>query len=380
MISSAEFRKRYFPQLAETSWLASCSLAPLSTELQARYHQLLNNMLEAHHLPWHAFETEVANARTHFACLINTQPEHIALLPNASICAYQLISTLPPRDSSLSLLYSDAEFPSVANVWQAQATYGANVEYGNDDLLRQRLQQGPAPDLLSLPAACYQSGRRLPINEMITLAHTAGSKVAIDAYPLLGVMPIDVNHLGCDFLFGGTMKYLLGLPGLAFLYVRDPEQLATPRLTGWFARQNPFDFCPHQLDFTQEARRLETGTQAIPAVIAANAGFKVLKQLDLHAVSTYVQHLLAYAATCLIQQGETLVDYDANRPHGAHLAISDPHPERLASFLEQYAIITSPRGHVLRLSFHYFCCQHDIDHFCQYLKLYRRQQRGACES
>jgi len=45
----------------------------------------------------------------------------------------------------------------------------------------------------------------------------------VDAYQAVGVEPVDVERLDCDYLVAGTMKYLLGLPGLAFLYVRSPE-------------------------------------------------------------------------------------------------------------------------------------------------------------
>ena len=35
------------------------------------------------------------------------------------------------------------------------------------------------------------------------------------------MLPVDVDELSCDYLVAGTCKYLLGLPGVAFLYVRD---------------------------------------------------------------------------------------------------------------------------------------------------------------
>ncbi|MFD6107806.1 aminotransferase class V-fold PLP-dependent enzyme, partial [Nocardia salmonicida] len=50
-----------------------------------------------------------------------------------------------------------------------------------------------------------------------------GAEVFVDAYQAAGVEPVDVHRLDCDYLVAGTSKYLLGLPGLAFLYARRPE-------------------------------------------------------------------------------------------------------------------------------------------------------------
>ena len=47
-----------------------------------------------------------------------------------------------------------------------------------------------------------------------------GALLFVDAYQTLGTMPIDVRALGVDFLAAGNLKFLMGIPGIAFLYVR----------------------------------------------------------------------------------------------------------------------------------------------------------------
>ena len=66
----------------------------------------------------------------------------------------------------------------------------------------------------------YRSGERLPVEEITRLAHERGALVLLDAYQSAGTLPLDVGALDVDFLAAGTVKYLLGLPGLAFLYAR----------------------------------------------------------------------------------------------------------------------------------------------------------------
>ena len=70
-----------------------------------------------------------------------------------------------------------------------------------------------------------------------------GAHVILDCYQSIGTLPLDVVDLGVSFACGGSVKYLCGGPGAAWLYVRKDliEQFA-PRVTGWFGNEAPFAF------------------------------------------------------------------------------------------------------------------------------------------
>ena len=89
------------------------------------------------------------------------------------------------------------------------------------------------------------------------------------------VNPIDVKTRGIDFLAAGNLKFLMGIPGIAFLYVR-PELADTlrPTLTGWFGRVQPFRFDPKRLDWAPGARRFDTGTPPVLNAYIARAGMQ----------------------------------------------------------------------------------------------------------
>jgi kynureninase len=55
---------------------------------------------------------------------------------------------------------------------------------------------------------------------VIRRAHEAGAVVILDAYQSAGTVPLDVTALGVDFATGGSVKWLCGWPGAAWLYVR----------------------------------------------------------------------------------------------------------------------------------------------------------------
>src|SRR5207237_8162741 len=77
---------------------------------------------------------------------------------------------------------------------------------------------------------------------------------------------------------GGSVKWLCGGPGAAWLYVR-PELAAElePALVGWQAHARPFAFEP-ELQYAEGAARFLTGTPNVPALYAATAGYHVVEE------------------------------------------------------------------------------------------------------
>jgi kynureninase len=111
-------------------------------------------------------------------------------------------------------------------------------------------------------------------------AHAGGALCFIDAYQSVGQLPVDVGETGVDFLCSGGLKWLLGGPGIAFLYARgDLLPSLEPTVTGWFAHARPFDFDPTRLVLHDDARRLEQGTPALAAVHAQLGGLDVLEEI-----------------------------------------------------------------------------------------------------
>jgi selenocysteine lyase/cysteine desulfurase len=277
-------------------------------------------------------------------------------------------------DGRPKIVTTDLEFPSVAQVWLAQGRRGAEVGYAGDAHDYPRLIDGHTR-IVSVPMTEYRYAERLPVADIARLAHDAGAEVFVDAYQAVGTEPVDVDRLGCDYLVAGTMKYLLGLPGIAFLYVRSPEATdREPRLTGWLGRVDPFAFDPRTLDFPGEARRFETGTPSVPAAYAANAGLGLIARTDLAAVRQHVLDLADLAADRLAAQGEQVRRLPRER-RGAHIGLIDPDPAGLANQLAEHGVAVSPRGDVVRLSFHYHTDTDDIDALCAALAQVRVTHR-----
>jgi selenocysteine lyase/cysteine desulfurase len=354
-----------FPSLADTVHLASCSQGAASTRMVSALQEFQWSM-RSHGAPWDLWMRRVDDARRAFAGHIGAAPQEIAILGCASEGAFQVASTMD-WGSRNGIVTTDMEFPSIAHVWLAQQRRGASVRYVPEhrgivhaEEYVSAIEETTA--LVSVPLVSYRNGLRLPVTEVIEAAHAAGARVIVDAYQAAGVLPIDVKALGCDYLVGGALKYLLGVPGIAFLYARAglPDALE-PQLTGWFGRVNPFSFDPRSIDFPARASRFETGTPAIPSAYAAAAGLETLAEADPQAIDAHVRGLVDLAHDRLTEIGETLWSPADPALRGPQVALVDDQPDALAARLAERHIVTSPRGRLLRLSFHYYNDVSDVD-------------------
>ena len=353
--------------------LASCSHAPLSDALGAALLEYQYTLREFG-APWERWMAEVDTARREFAALINADVDEIAVVPSASVGAFQVASTQDwsqrPR-----LITADAEFGSIAQVWLAQEANGAEIIHVGGDLESANLS-GQDPDaaegylseldertaLVSIPLITYRTGTRMPVTQVLARARQVGARTVVDAYQGTGVEPIDVRQLGCDYLISGTLKYLLGIPGLAFLYVRAGlEDGRPPAQTGWFGRVNPYDLSTRVLDRPAHARRFESGTPCIPAAFAAVAGLRLIAEAGVERIAAHIAELGRHLDASLREAGEHVLSPADDARRGPMVAIRDAEPDRLCADLLRERIIASPRGEAVRLSLHLFNDTEDLD-------------------
>ena len=80
------------------------------------------------------------------------------------------------------------------------------------------------------------------------------------------------------------MKWLCGGPGAGYLYVRpDLQNKLEPKTTGWMAHEHPFAF-ETELQYAPNIRRFLHGSPAIPALYAAQSGYKIINEIGVEKI------------------------------------------------------------------------------------------------
>ena len=215
--------RAHIPLLEHAIPLNNCSQAPLTSVTLAAAERYLQSW-GSRGMDWDAWIAEVEACRTAFATLINASPDDVGVVSSVSHATSAIATALRFDTGRDVIVASGAEFPTVGHVWLAQERRGAQVRWV-------RVRDGAVPledyaaaidertAIVSAAHAYYQNGSVQDVAAIATLARSRGALSYVDAYQSVGAVPIDVKALGVDFLASGTLKYLMGTPGIAFLYI-----------------------------------------------------------------------------------------------------------------------------------------------------------------
>ena len=81
---------------------------------------------------------------------------------------------------------------------------------------------------------------RLPVEEICRRGRQAGILTIVDAAHAPGQIPVDLQQLGADIVFGNCHKWMLSPKGSAFLYVRrEVQELIQPFVVSWGYHATP---------------------------------------------------------------------------------------------------------------------------------------------
>jgi len=349
----AEFRSR-FPILREKIYLNSCSQGALSRDVEEAIGEWLRSW-HRYGSPWDLWVEEYELARRLFAALINARPEEVAIVASASAGVNSLASALSFGQRK-KIVLGEFEFPTMGHIWLSQRARGAEVIFAAATENRMRPEaydQLVDRDTLIVPLThlCFMNGFRSPVADVVRIAHDRGALVLLDDYQDCGTRPIDVKAMQVDAYVSGTLKYLLGPPGVAFLYVR--EELAdslVPTVTGWFGQRNPFAFDVKLLDPAPGTRRFESGTPPIPPVYGAMAGIRLLQRLGLASVADEVRRLSQALIRGLTDLGVRIKTPPESV--GPLIVLQTPNAEQLVNIFGENGVTCSSRHDGLRISLH----------------------------
>lgn len=218
------------------------------------------------------------------------------------------------------------------------------------DALIAALERGA--DLVVVSQVMFMSGQIInDLDRLAVACHQHGARLLVDSYHAIGVISVDAAQIGCDFMIGGSYKYLRGGPGAAFLYIA-PEALESglrPLDTGWFANSEEFAYQ------RPDPPLLKSGGDAFlestPPVLTwyqARSGQQFTLAIGIDRLRAYSLHQLTALREYLSQAGvNSVVGGDTN--HGAFLAVRLATATQLPSILEGEGIICDARGEWLRL-------------------------------
>lgn len=357
-----------FPIAGRLNYLNNCSLTPLHRRGRAALEEYARLWTELGGRAWYDhWLGELEALRAEFAAVLGADADEIALQPGVSTALVAAASAIDfsRRDA---VVVADIDFPADGHVFLARERLGVKVRFVHSP-------DGVSVPLESFAAAIdertalvctghvyYASGAIQDVAALAHVCHEKGALLLVDAYQSIGAIPFDAHASGVDFLAGGTLKWLMGGPGMAFLYVR--RELAArmrPTALGWWAVRDPFSFDVQHLDLPENARRFEYGTPSVPTAYAARAGLALFRDVGIARVRESHRRLSQRLVDGALASGLSVRSPLEAERRTAIVAIAHPDPHDAVERLRGRGIIVDSRPGVVRLSPHFFNTAEEID-------------------
>ena len=376
-----------FPITRDLVYLNNCSLTPLPKRGREAIDRFTGEWTDLGGRAWYDhWIGEYEAFRADLARILGATVDEVAIEPNVSAGLVGIASTFDYAKRP-KVIVSDLDFPTDGHAFLAVAPRGAHVEFvRSPDHVRIPLELFERAVDERTAAVCtghvyFTTGWIQDVKALAEICHRKGTRLVVDAYQSIGAFPFDVHAAGVDYLVGGTLKWLMGGPGIAFLYARrDVADAARPSAVGWWGVADPFAFDVEHLDPGKGARRFEYGTPAVAAIYAARAGISLLDEIGIATVRERHMLLSQRLVDGARAQGWTIRCPAVASERTTIVTLEHPEPQKAVDALRARGVITDSRPGLIRLSPHYFNTPGEIDRALELLEPLRARDRATTAS
>ncbi len=350
-----------FPIFQHKAYLNTCSLGALSNRSRRRVMDFLDTWEHRGAAAWYDVWWEaLTDTREGYAGLIGAKPHEIALHASVSTASSVIASALDYTKRP-KVVTTTLDFPTLAYQWLAKEPRGVEVVVVESpdgisvpvEAIAEAVDDRTA--LVATSHVYFTTGAIQDIEAVAAAAHRHGAFCFIDAYQSVGQIPFSIPATGVDFLCSGGLKWLLGGPGLVFLYVREAlHQELTPTVTGWFAHDRQFDFDSVSMEFAGDARRFEQGTPALAAIHAQLGGLEMLHEIGIETIRSVVADLTEDLVSRVRHAKMELTIAPDPAQRSAIVMVRDADPKATVAKLAEANVVADARpGHVRLSPFFY---------------------------
>ncbi|MFZ5769363.1 MAG: aminotransferase class V-fold PLP-dependent enzyme [Bacillota bacterium] len=302
--------------------------------------------------------------RCALAQLIGAQEDEIALTHNVTdginVVAWSV--DWKPGDE---VILTDQEHPGNLLTWyNLRDRYGTKVHLvpaGPGVNLAEEVARvlSPRTRLVSISHVSRRTGTEFPVGEVCRVAHKVGAKVLIDGAQAVGVVPVDVRDIGCDYYTLSGHKWLLGPKGTGALYVR--RELLDETWPSWVGSHSEayWDF-QGTYHWLESAARFEYGTQNAGVLAGLRQAIRWLEDISWDVIRARVQTLAELIASNLasVEQVTLIPRVGRSGIVSFKLATNRIDNRRLCERLwNDHKILVSPLEHTttdVRVAVHFF--------------------------
>jgi kynureninase len=349
-----------FPILAHTTYLVSHSLGPMPRKAADRMAEYARMWAERGIRAWAEGWWEIPmRVGDQIGRIVGAPPGSTVMCQNVSIAEAVVLSCFRPVDPARSrVACARGSFPSVRYLYQAQPDLEVVVCEDAAEIV-ERIDERTL--LVPISHVLYKDSEIQDVEPIVRRAHEVGAHVVLDCYQSAGVVPLDVTALGVDFAVGGSVKWLCGGPGNAWLYVRpDLAERLGPTYTGWQAHARPFAF-EEEMEYATGSARFLTGTPNPAAHFAATAGYDLIEEIGVPRIRENSLRQTQLLLDLAEEAGFGVTSPREPARRGGAVVVDVPEAAAVYAELEERGILCDFRpGAGIRIGPHFFSSDDEI--------------------
>lgn len=372
--------REQFPALASSVYMISHSLGAMPRAAQVALNEYAQLWVEKSITAWEDWIKESKLAAARIEKILGAAAGTVQMATNVSQVQATLASCLDYAEPRNRVVYTSLNFPTVSYVWKAEERRGAEVVVVPSDdgigVPTERLLAAIDERTLVVPIShvLFRSSFIQDAAAIVKRAHEVGAMVILDTYQSAGTIPLDVTALGVDFVCGGSVKWLCGGPGAAYLYVRpDLIPRFAPRTTGWFAHRAPFAFTMPDQEYAEDVSRYGGGTLAIAPLYQARAGAELIGRIGVTAIRQKSLRQTAHMLKRAAEAGYRINSPQSESQRGGTVVMDFAGADKVCAELNRRKFFCDHRpGGGLRASPHFYTTDAEVDRFMDEVETLRR--------
>lgn len=358
--------RQHFPFLTQSTYLDTAANglvpAPVVAWRREQDQELLNHPLE-----YRKNTPEILKStRQTIAKFLNASAEEVALIPNFSFGINSILEALP-KDQKIAM--PDNEYPSVS--WPVFSrkfkTYLIDIKPDIEENI-QRTMETEKPDILLFSMVQWLDGLKIDLTFLKSIKEKYPKLLLIaDGTQFIGTEAFDFNKSPIDVMITSTYKWMTAGFGSGFLVFKKKAQAQFNMKTIGFNAADSFE-SPREA--TRFIKHFEPGHLASLNYGSIEQSMLFFNSIQPEARYEHICNLAKEAKSEFTEMG-LLPKYIAERK--IHSSIFNLKGDfDLFKELEESNIACSMRGTGIRVSFHYYNNQDDLNHLIEVLKKHKK--------
>ena len=219
-----------FPRVKTAAYFDNASSHPLSVHSAAALHRYIEWLTYEVGDPWWpAWAATRDEAKNLFARLVNARPQEIAFARSTVEAESNMLNGMREHLEGGNIVTNDLHYNAALYNYKIRQQEGLEVRVVKHrdwqiDLCDMEEAVDHNTRLIATTLVSNVNGYLSDIKALADLAHDHGAYLYVDAIQGVGAVPVDVRAMGIDFAACSTFKWLMGVKGFGFLYVREDLQ------------------------------------------------------------------------------------------------------------------------------------------------------------